>query len=177
MDISSPGGHLDQLIRQTRQHHTQLSAMADVKANMLITLASLVITFSLRYFTDELLRWPILIMIGFCIATIFSAAYAVMPKVNFQYRPNLENVTCNLLFFGNFMNLEYDEFAEAMDKILNDPSSTYEAQVREVYELGVFLGRKKYPYIRRAYMFFISGLIVSGLTLLLIESIRLFNGG
>jgi hypothetical protein len=32
--------------------------MADVKANMLITLASLVITFSLRYFTDELLRWP-----------------------------------------------------------------------------------------------------------------------
>jgi hypothetical protein len=75
------------------------------------------------------------------------------------------------------MNLEYDEFAEAMEKILNDPSSTYEAQVREVYELGVFLGRKKYPYIRRAYMFFISGLIVSGLTLVLSESIRLFNGG
>ena len=49
MDIRQPGGHLDQMMRQTRAHHVQLSLMADRKANMMMTVASLLVPLSLRY--------------------------------------------------------------------------------------------------------------------------------
>jgi hypothetical protein len=48
MEIKQGGSHLDHLVRQTRMHHTQLSSMADMKANMLLTITSVVIT----------LAWP-----------------------------------------------------------------------------------------------------------------------
>ena len=38
MKINQPGAHLDHMMRQTRIHHVQLSSMADIKANMLLTL-------------------------------------------------------------------------------------------------------------------------------------------
>ncbi len=175
MNIPQAGGHLDQLIRQTRAHHTQLSSMADVKANMLLTMSSLVITFSLRYFEDPYLRWPIIVLTIFCLITIFNAAYAVMPKVNFSFRPDLEELNCNILFFGSFMNLKYDEFEEAMEQVLSDPAKAYEAQIREIYELGVFLGRNKYLYIRRAYVSFLMGLVAGGVMLLVVEMFNLFS--
>ena len=75
-----PSQQLDGLFRQTRLHHTQLSAMADVKASMMLTLSSLIITFSIGYLVDPILRWAVVVLIFFCILTILSAAYAVMPK-------------------------------------------------------------------------------------------------
>lgn len=175
MNIPQPGSHLDHLIRQTRIHHTQLSSMADVKANMLLTMSSLVVTFSLRYLEDPYLRWPVVVLTIFCLITIFNAAYAVMPKVNFKFRPDLEKLDCNILFFGSFMNLDYDEFAQAMEQVLSDPSKAYEAQVREIYDLGVFLGRNKYLYIRRAYVSFLTGLAAAGVVLLIVEAFNLFG--
>ncbi len=174
MNIPNPGSHLDHMMRQTRQHHVQLSSMADVKANMMITLAALVTTFLLNNVQDPLLRWPALTMIFFCLLTILSAAYAAMPKVDFTKRPNLDDPDCNILFFGNFMNLDYDEFRDVMEKTMSDPNKAYEAQVREVYELGVFLGHKKYRYVRLAYLFFIAGFAVSALVLVAVEVLNVF---
>jgi hypothetical protein len=44
MKIQQPGAHYDHMLRQTRIHHVQLSSMADIKANMLLTMSSLVVT-------------------------------------------------------------------------------------------------------------------------------------
>ncbi len=121
MELSGPGSHLDHFIRQTRVHHVQLSSMADVKANMMLTISALIITFSIGHLTNPRLRWPV----------------------------------------GHFMNLQYEEYARLMEGVMSDWSRVYEAQVREVYELGVFLGRKKYVYVRLAYLFFIVGLLAS----------------
>src|SRR5216117_3951587 len=145
MEVSGTGSHLDHFIRQTRVHHVQLSQMADVKANMMLTISALMITFSIGHLSDPYLRWPVLVLIVSCLATVVSAAYAVMPKLNKGFRPDLE----------------YEEFAGLMEGVMNDSSRVYEAQVREVYELGVFLGRRKYVYVRLAYVFFIAGLLVS----------------
>src|SRR5712691_3361441 len=161
MEVSGTGSHLDHFLRQTRVHHVQLSSMADVKANMMLTISVLVITFSIGHLSSPTLRWPALVLIVSCLATVVSAAYAVMPQLDKHFRPDLDNPNCNILFFGNFMNLEYEEYARLMERVMNDPSRVYEAQVREVYELGVFLGQKKYVYIRLAYMFFLFGLLAS----------------
>ena len=173
----TPGTHLDHLLRQTRMHHVQLSAMADVKANIMLTLAAVVTTFSIGYLNDPLLRWPVVVLILFCILTIFCAAYAVMPKLNFDFRPNVEKLDCNILFFGSFMNMEYEAYADVMKEIMQTPEQVYEAQIREVYELGVYLGYQKYRFVRFAYQSFLLGLVCSGLVLLAVELFNLVGGG
>lgn len=165
----TPGGHIDQLLRQTRAHHVQLSVMADVKANILLTLSSLLITFSIRYLSDPYLKWPVIVLIAFCMATVTSAAYSVMPKLDFQWRPSGRPPRVNMLFFGNFMNMSYDEYLEVMEDTLDDPAQVYEMQIREVYELGVFLAQKKYRFIRLAYQLLIAGMFASGLIWLVVE--------
>ncbi len=175
MKINEPGAHLDQMLRQTRQHHVQLSAMADQKANMMLTVASLVITLSIPHLNEENLRLTAVILIFFCLLTVVAAAYAAMPKVplinNLLQRPNPADSGFNLLFFGDFANMSYAEFSRAMETLMNNPDQVYEMQVREVYTLGCFLARKKYRYVRLAYILFISGLFVSGLVYVLTEMV------
>lgn len=171
----TPGTHLDHLLRQTRMHHVQLSSMADVKANIMLTLAALVTTFSIGYLSDPILRWPVVVLILFCVVTVFFAAYAVMPKLNFDFQPEAKNPDCNILFFGNFMNLNYDAFRDIMTEVMASPENTYEAQIREVYELGVYLGYQKYRYVRLAYLTFIGGLVSSGLVLIAAEVFRFWG--
>ena len=53
MEVSGTGSHLDHFIRQTRVHHVQLSQMADVKANMMLTISALMITFSIGHLSED----------------------------------------------------------------------------------------------------------------------------
>ena len=151
MEIKQRGSHLDHLLRQTRMHHTQLSSMADMKANILLTMASVVITLSVR----------------FCLMTIGLATYVVMPKIPFSFKTGPEvrvgSPWFNLLFFGDFVRLPYEKFEAAMEEIMNDPNQAYQVQVQEVYTLGVFLAKKKYRFLRLAYITFIIGVFASAL--------------
>ena len=162
-----PSQQLDQMIRQTRQHHIQLSAMADVKASMMLTLSSLIVTFSIGYLIDPFLRWAVVVLIFFCLLTILSAAYAVMPKISLKNAPKPDSLNTNFLFFGNFINYDYDTYLALMEKIVNDDYCIYEMQIREIYEQGLYLARKKYRFIRYAFTFFISGLLSSASVLVL----------
>lgn len=167
------GHYVDEMLRVTRQHHIQLSSMADVKANIMLTLASLVLTFSIRYLSDPVLRWPVLTLTFFCLVTIFMAAYAVMPKRMGDRRYDPKNPSSNILFFGTFLNWSLEEYAEAMNSIMQSPQTTYEMQIREIYELGQFLGRKKYRFIRFSYVSFIVGFLLSGIVFVIVELIAL----
>lgn len=167
MTIHQPGAHLDHMLRQTRIHHVQLSSMADIKANMLLTVASVVLTLAAPNAMNPGLRWPALVLMPFCLLTIVLAIYAVMPR--FSTHAGAEHgkersPLFNLLFFGDFVRMPYGEFEEAMQKLLNDPSQLYEAQVREIYALGTFLAKKKYRFLRLAYLTFLTGLLASAAT-------------
>ena len=70
MEVQQPAGHLDQMLRQTRAHHVQLSQMADNKANMIMTVASILVPLSIRYLQTPQFQPAALIMIGFCILFI-----------------------------------------------------------------------------------------------------------
>jgi hypothetical protein len=166
MEVKEDNHAIDQLIRQTRAHHVQLSAMADMKANMLLTVSMLVITFTAPHVLDEALQIPAAIVCVSSLATVILAAYAVMPKLmlpgNSPAAPDPTSNSFNLLFFGDFSKLSYDQFEDEMQKVLNDKNLTYQAMVREVYTMGVFLAKKKYRFIRMAYASFILGLLASG---------------
>jgi len=160
--IVQPGGHLDQLLRQTRAHLAQLSQLGDLKASMLLTTSAIVVPLVLRFTDDPVLRVPALLMIGASLLTILLAAYAVMPKLGGRRTPP-DAPGFNLLFFADFVTLPYDEYLRRLEAVLNDPSRTYEAQVREVYLQGVYLARRKYRFIRLAYLSFMAGVLASAL--------------
>lgn len=171
MKIHEAGAHLDHMLRTTRLHHVQLSVMADVKASMVLTISSVLITLSAPHIKEPDLRWAALILVVFCFLTIVLAAYAVMPKLPLSLKasaaPDIHSNIFNILFFGDFVRLAYDEYESAMEDVLNDHSRTYQAQVRELYTLGTFLATKKYRFVRLAYTTFIIGLFVSGVVLIL----------
>jgi small-conductance mechanosensitive channel len=171
MKINAPGNEINYLLQQTRVHHMQLSTMADLKANMLLTMASIVVTLAAPQVMKAGSQLPLVVLIGLSLLTILLAAYAVMPKLSFTGREaNLSDVQSpqfNLLFFGDFTGMTYAQFEAEMERVMNDPSLVYQAQVREIYTLGVFLARKKYRFLRLAYTTFILGLFASIVTLLL----------
>ena len=172
MKVIQPGSHLDHMLRQTRVHHVQLSSMADIKANMLLTLAAIVVTVVAPHAMQSTFRWPALVFIVFCLATVVLAVYAVMPKVPLRITrrdTDPRSPAFNLLFFGDFTQMSYDEFEGAMEKVLNDPSEAYQVQVREIYTLGMFLARKKYRVLKMAYLTFLAGLLTSATLFALLE--------
>lgn len=170
MKIHNPGNEINYLLQQTRVHHMQLSSMADLKANMLLTMASIVVTLAAPHAMKAGSQLPLLVLIGFSLLTILLAAYAVMPKLPFighhATAPEMRNPQFNLLFFGDFTGLSYEQFEGEMERIMNDPSQVYQVQLREIYSLGVFLAQKKYRFLRLAYTSFIVGLFASFITLL-----------
>lgn len=166
LKIDNPNSMLDHFLRQTRIHHVQLSAMADVKANMLLTVASVVLTFSVGYLADPAFQWAALTLILFCMATIVAAIYSTMPRISVPPKAGslkpAADPQANPLFFGTFVHMSYEEFCDTMEHALNNTDESVEYMVREIYTLGVFLAKRKYRYLRWAYLTFLVGLLASG---------------
>jgi len=165
MKIEHPGSHAEHLLRQTRMHHIQLSSMADAKANILLTTSLVVVTLSVRYVSDPLLKWPTLSLIAFCLLTVALATYVVMPHLPVRLpkaqKRDKHGASFNLLFFGDFLSMSYADYEREMEAVLSDPARSYEVQVREVYLLGEYLARKKYRFLRLAYSTLILGIVTS----------------
>jgi hypothetical protein len=66
----------------------------------------------------------------------------------------------NLLFFGNFISMPVEDYEWGMKELMADREYLYNNLIRDIYYLGVVLG-KKYRYLRIAYNIFMYGLIVS----------------
>ena len=173
MKIQQPGPHLDHMLRQTRIHHVQLSSMADVKANMLVTMASVVITLSIPRLSESPFKVATLVLILFCFITIILAVYASMPKLPFNLKAEsldeARSKNFNLLFFGDFSRLTYEDFEGQMEEVLNNHNRVYEVQIKEIYILGKFLVTKKYRFLRLAYLSFVVGLFASGILFLFVN--------
>lgn len=167
-----PGVYLDQMIRQTRNHHVQLSQMADSKANMLMTTASVVLTLCVPYVMNPKLKFAAISLMIFCFLTIFLSVYSAMPKIPFLFKHKMpEDLTYpsfNLLFFGDFIHLGYDDYEKKMEKMMTDPDKVYREQIKEIYYLGKFLAKKKFRYLRLAYFTFLVGFITSGFFLFIL---------
>ncbi len=165
-----PSVSLDHMLRQTRMHHVQLSSMVDLKANMLLTIASVVLTMAVPHTMNPTLKVAVIVLIIFCLSTIFLAIYAVMPKmpltIKRDTKPDIKSPFFNLLFFADFVNFEYEDYEREMVDMMKDTDKIYLAEVKELYLLGVFLATKKYRYLQLAYISFIAGLVACSIVVL-----------
>lgn len=154
----------DQLIRTTQQHHVQLSMMADNKANIVITMSSIVLTLVLGRLGDPDLRVASITLAGFTMCSLFLAVLAILPK----YRPlRLQGDTLppqfNILFFGHFAELSRERFQEEMARAMRSDGGVYFTMSKDIYALGWYLAHHKYRYLRWSYLFFLGGFLLASL--------------
>ncbi len=155
------------MLRLTSENHLKLSDMADHKANILISVNSIIISVILGVLLRKLEEEPALIIptiffLLVAVVTIVLSILATRPKVsrgNFSEQDVLDKKT-NLLFFGNFYKVPFEKYDAAMRRMMKDPDYLYGSLIKDIYMLGVVLGRK-YRLIRIAYYIFMIGLVIS----------------
>lgn len=146
-----------QALRTTQQHHVQLSLMADHKANMLIGATFIVFTLAIGQSKSGDMSIPLMILAIAAFASAGLAAIAVMPS----FTPRKGGPT-NLLFFGGFSALSEEEFIERLlREKFETQESVYRAMLRDIYQMGAILGRKKYRFLGWAYRVFLIGLTLT----------------
>jgi predicted metal-dependent HD superfamily phosphohydrolase len=162
-----PTKGIQTMLRLTSSNHLELSGMADNKANILISVNAIIISVILgvllRKLQDEpYLTIPAMIFLLSSVVTIVIAILATRPKLSGGTFTNEDviNKKTNLLFFGNFHKAPFEQYNEAMRRMMRDPNYLYGALINDIYQLAVVLGRK-YKLIRLAYNIFMYGIVIS----------------
>jgi len=163
MQIKEPRNQLDHMIRQTRHNLVAFSQMADTKAQILLSLSSVLLSLSLTQIHDPRLTLPITGLDAFLLVTIYLALLTVIGKVKVfnHHKHSINDKDYSPLFFGNYGDIPYKEYADHFAEIMNDSDATYEVMLKDIYYSGVYLLTTKYRYMRLAYLFFFAGLIVT----------------
>lgn len=155
------------MLRLASENHLKLSDMADHKANILISVNSIIISVILSVLLRKLsdapyLTIPSIIFLIVAVATIVISILATRPKISegrFSNQDIIDKKT-NLLFFGNFYRATFEEYNSGMRSMMRDTDYLYGSLIKDIYYLGIVLGRK-YKLIRLAYNIFMIGIIVS----------------
>ena len=165
MHIKQPSAQLDHMLRQTRMNLVAFSQMADTKAHIILSIASVLLTLSLTRITDPRFTLSIAGLDVFLLITIFFALLTVIGKIKVfdRRKHSVDDPDYSPLFFGNYGDIPYEEYARNFEKIMNDSDATYEIMVKDIYFAGTYLLQTKYKHIRLAYLCFFTGLIVSAL--------------
>ncbi|MDQ6762661.1 MAG: DUF5706 domain-containing protein [Bacteroidota bacterium] len=155
------------MLRLTSENHLKLSDMADHKANILISVNAIIISVILSVLLRKLqeeqyLLIPTIIFLAVAVTTIVISILATRPKISEgTFTPeDIAQKKTNLLFFGNFHKATYEQYNSAMRDMMLDTDYLYGSLIKDIYFLGVVLGRK-YKLIRWAYNIFMIGIVVS----------------
>lgn len=162
-----PDRGIETMFRVSTTNSQRLSDMADNKANILLTVNSIILSVVVALLVQKLdtnqhlIAPTVLLLIG-VVATMVLAILSTIPKVkDGHFRPeDVENKSVNLLFFGNFHQMPYESYYDAMKKAMDDYDFLYSMLTQDVYSQGVVLGRK-YKLLRYAYGIFMFSLIIS----------------
>jgi hypothetical protein len=152
----------DALLRTAQQHHVALSSMADTKANIIITVSSIVLTLSLGRIGDPELRPAVQTLAVFTLISLFFAILAVLPKHRaMRVGPDSLPPDFNLLFFGHFADIPRERFLREVADAMKPDGSVYETMANDLYSLGWYLAHRKYRYLRFSYLFFLAGFVLA----------------
>jgi len=164
-----PGRGVESMFRLTARNQINLSSIADNKANILISINTIVLTvlmsIGLGKISDyPVLTFPAIIFISTCVITIIFAILSTRPKISSGKfsKEDIHHKRINLLFFGNFYNMTMDEYEWAMKEMMTDPNYLYSSMIRDQYSLGKVISQK-YRLLRVAYTIFMIGIILSSL--------------
>jgi predicted metal-dependent HD superfamily phosphohydrolase len=155
------------IFRTTSNNHINLSEMADSKANIMISVNSIIVSLMFSVVLGRLEYYPHLAIPAMLLTTVSVLAItfsvlATRPSITGGRftEDDIRSKKTNLLFFGNFHRMKLDEYNWAMGELLKDRDYIYGSMVKDIYFLGVVLA-KKYRLLRISYNIFMYGMILS----------------
>ena len=154
---------VDTLLRNLHQQLVALSAQADIKANILISVSAILISILGTRVDDDKLRAPIITLLVFLFLALVAAIMAVIPKLPFPRitrRP--VSPRYDLLFFGHFARLPRNLYVEQMTEVISTDETLYQALIENLHNQGTYLVRSKYRWIAIGYLMFMAGFVCSG---------------
>jgi predicted metal-dependent HD superfamily phosphohydrolase len=162
-----PDRGIETMFRLTSRNHLELSAMADSKANILISVNAIIISVligglisSMSHFSNLIV--PTYVLLGVNVITIIFAILSTRPNVSKGKftKEDIKQKKTNLLFFGNFHKMSREEYKWGMLEMMNSADYLYSSLIDDIYFLGQVLG-KKYRFLHIAYTVFMIGIILS----------------
>ncbi|MFZ2898415.1 MAG: Pycsar system effector family protein [Saprospiraceae bacterium] len=169
LERKTPSSGAQTFFRTSYRNHINLSAIADSKANIMISVNAILISVIISAIsykniteTNPMIMMPAVIFLVTGLTSLTFAVLSARPKVTMLNKDvhDKERIKQNLFFFGNFVTLRLDEYEEAMDAVFRDGELLYGNMVRDLYNLGQVLD-KKYRYLTLSYNIFIVGFIAT----------------
>lgn len=162
--------------RANYRNHINLSAIADNKANIMISVNSILISVLITFLsyrniaaTNPMVLLPVVIFLVTGLASLIFAVLSARPKVTSLNagKKDKAEIEKNIVFFGNFVTLKLEEFEETMDKVFRDGELLLGNMTRDLYFLGKVLD-KKYRYLTISYNIFMVGFVATVLSFLIV---------
>ena len=154
---------VDNILRVNHGNQMRLGLMADAKANIMITVASIVFSITIANLDNEVMRWPLL---AFAFGSFFSllfAIFAIIPSTDYPTKKGSNEIDrdsplFNPLFFGHFAHLPIEEYKEDYANTLMTDDKVYDAMAGDIYGQGKVLALSKYKFLKWSYTSFLWGM-------------------
>lgn len=161
--------------RTNYRNHINLSAIADNKANIMISVNAILISVVISILsyrnipdTNPMVLLPVVIFLVTGLTSLICAVLSIRPKVTTppDGPVDFEAIKKNIVFFGNFVRLDLEQYEDAIDAVLRDSELLYGNMARDLYFLGKVLD-KKYRYLTMSYNIFMVGFVATVITFLI----------
>ena len=161
------GRGVETMFRTTYRTHVNLSSIADNKANIMLSINAIIISIVVSTLVPSFddspeLIVPTVILLLVCLVAMVFATLSTKPKITKGTftKKDIEEKRGNLLFFGNYYNMDMEVFHWGMMEMIKDSDYLYSSMTRDLYFLGKVLA-KKYRYLSICYTIFMYGVIVA----------------
>lgn len=164
---------VETLFRLLSKNQYTLNTMIDTKSNILISINALILSLILGTVLSQLGEDPHLIYpaVMILVTNLASITYAI-----FATRPELihgKSETRNLMFYGNFQNMEESEYVNNITDLMNQGDELYKTIAKDTFYLGKTIDRK-FKLLRKSFNIFLVGIIFSVVAFI---SCHVFFGG
>jgi len=165
------------LMRTTSKNHYTLNEMVDKKANIMITVNSIILSLVISGIIGKaelqhpIHYLPVAMLATTSICSIVFAILSILPNrtQGIFTEEEIRGKQGNLLYFGNFHDMKQRDYEWGMLQMMNDSEYLYSSMVRDIYYLGQIL-YSKYSLIRWSLRIFLGGFVLSLITFAIVRS-------
>jgi len=173
--LSKTSKEVINIIRTTQRNNIDLTAIADNKANVLLSLNTLMIAAIVPYvlanselILERFLFIPLLLLAITCFSTIYIATQVLKPSHFENFRDDKDtDGLFSPFFFGNYYDMKPSEFFKYMDVSLANQELVKRHISKDLFYVGRRLGFKM-KNIRLAFNIFLVGIFLTLVSLVIV---------
>jgi len=162
-------------LKTALRNHIDLSAIADNKANIMLSVNAIIITVAIpmlvaRFYTNENLMIPTAVLAIVSAISMIFATLSTRPidMSGITTEDMISAKKSNLFFFGNYYKMNFEAYEKGMQQVVADNEKLDNSITRDLFFLGKSLG-KKYEYLRWCYNFFMYGIVCTILAFVIVS--------